>query len=199
MNHLHQMKWAKGATFALVLAVAGVIAFGGLTAGLQADHHESSFAADFGPDWKLKAANALEMAEAMPADKWDFKPTEEMRSFGELMHHIASSNFFFAAKAAGADMPEAAKFEGEKTKEAVLTYMKTSFATAGELVATIDDGKKEEVIDLFGGIRTQRRKVALFMLDHVTHHLGYAGPYIRLSGGKEVPAYRFTGSDQSPM
>ena len=194
MKDWNRRDWMKTAA----LGAVGAGALGGAVTGLRADTHGKNFAEDFTPDWELKMANAVEMAEAMPADKWTFKPTEEMRSFGELMVHIAESNYFFAAQAAGTEVPEDAKYKGEKTKEAVVAYMKKSFESAAKSVAMVEDARAEEVVDLFGGIRTSRKKICEFMRDHVTHHLGYSVPYLRLSGITEIPAYRFTGGDQSP-
>ena len=195
MKDWNRRDWMKTAA----LGAVGAGALGGAATGLRADTNGKSFAEDFGADWKLKTANAVEMAEAMPADKWIFKPTEEMRSFTALMVHIGQSNYFFSAQAAGTEVSEDSKYEGEKTKEAVVAYMKRSFESAAKLAATVDDARAGEVVDLFGGIRASRRKICEFMLDHVTHHLGYAVPYLRLSGVTEIPAYRFTGGDQSPM
>lgn len=180
-------------TSAAALAAAGL---GGLSLRAQSG---DSFVGDFGADWKLKKANAVEMAEAMPAEKYDFKPTPEMRPFGQLMVHLAQSCYFFAAGATGVDMPADSRFEGEATKDRVIPYMRKAFEFAGQAVAGVDDAKAAEIVPIFGSLRGTRRKVCEFMRDHVTHHLGYSVPYLRLSGVTKVPAYRFTGGNQSPV
>ena len=180
-------------------AALGAGAAGLASTGLHAVESGNSFAADFGADWKLKTANAIEMAEAMPAGKYDFKPTPEMRPFGELMVHLAGSNYFFAAGAAGEKPPAEGRFQGEHTKENVVAFMRKAFEYAAGMVETIGDDRAGEVIPVFGSLKATRRKTCEFMLDHVTHHLGYSVPYLRMAGVTKIPAYRFTGGDRSPM
>ena len=54
--------------------------------------------------WPRSQKNLLGAIEAMPGDKFAFKPTAEQMSFGHLVTHIIESNYFLCAKAA--DVPE---------------------------------------------------------------------------------------------
>ena len=51
--------------------------------------------------------NLAEAAESMPADEYSFKPTPEIRSFGELLGHVVNGNFFFCSQARGEKSPAA--------------------------------------------------------------------------------------------
>ena len=55
--------------------------------------------------------NLAEAAESMPAEDYAFKPTPEIRSFGELIGHLANGNFFFCAQAKGEAPPSTTDFE----------------------------------------------------------------------------------------
>ena len=54
---------------------------------------------------RTSAAIWSEAAEAMPAGDYAFKPTPEVRSFGELIGHVANANFFFCSQAHGEKSP----------------------------------------------------------------------------------------------
>jgi len=53
---------------------------------------ENDFKALFAKHWQISKEFTLAVAEAMPAESYDFKPNPEEMSFGELMIHIAKSN-----------------------------------------------------------------------------------------------------------
>ena len=179
------------------LLALGVVALASLPLGAGAEGHH--FSGDFAVDWKLQMEYTIEVAEAMPAEKYGFKPSEEMRSFGQLMAHIGGANYFFAATARGAEPPAEGKFEGETTKERVLSFLKGSFQYAKEAIASLDDDKAREEITIFGGqFIMSRAKLCEFMRNHVTHHRGYALPYLRLNG-IAPPSYRFSQRNTSPM
>jgi uncharacterized damage-inducible protein DinB len=192
MKNLKRRDWLIS-----TLAAAGAAGLARLPGAAAEAGHD--FSSDFGPDWELQKAYTLEVAEAMPAEKYTFKPTEEMRTFGELMAHIGSSNYSFSANARGAEPPAEARFEGEATKERVVAFLRGAFDYAAEAIASLDDQQAKEEISIFGGRLTlTRAKLIEFMRNHTTHHRGYALPYLRLNGIKP-PAYRFTGGRPSPM
>src|SRR5947207_4614501 len=64
---------------------------------LPADH---DFQATFMPHWLTAKAFTLAVAEAMPAEYYDFKPNPEELSFGDLMAHIADDNSTMCARVA---------------------------------------------------------------------------------------------------
>jgi uncharacterized damage-inducible protein DinB len=179
------------------LLALGVVALAGLplSAGEDGHHFSSGFAAD----WTLQMEYTIEVAEAMPPENYGFKPSEEMRPFGQLMAHIGGANYFFAALARGAEPPPEGKFEGEATKERVVSFLKGSFEYAKEAIASLDDEKAKEELTIFGGQFTMSRaKLCEFMRNHVTHHRGYALPYLRMNG-VAPPSYRFSQRNTSPM
>ncbi len=55
--------------------------------------------------------NLAEAAENMPADEYAFRPTPEVRTFGQLIGHVVDSNFFFCSQVAGEKSPATADYE----------------------------------------------------------------------------------------
>lgn len=57
--------------------------------------------------------NLAEAAESMPAEEYSFKPTPQIRSFAELIGHLASANFFFCSQVKGEHPPMLATMKAE--------------------------------------------------------------------------------------
>ena len=198
MEMMERRDWMKAAAVGLAAVGAGCA----VAPSANEQPAGEGFAAVFAPDWDLKRGYALAVAEAMPADKYDLKPTPEMRSFGELMAHISGAAYLMAATAAGDDDAiKAASQPPEGTdKETIVASMKTAFDYTGEAIPKVTDAVAGESVDVFDGYFTMTRsKLCQFMRDHTTHHLGYAIPYLRMGGVTEVPAYSFTGANPSPV
>ncbi|MGH9862039.1 MAG: DinB family protein [Candidatus Acidiferrales bacterium] len=194
MNNFKRREWLKTALGALGLAGAA-----GLRLTSAEGESEKKFSSEFGPDWDVAKAYTLEVAEAMPAEKYSFKPADPMRSFGEVLVHIGGSMYFMAASVRGAEAPAESKFAGEATKERVVSFLRGAFEYAAESVAMLDDTKASETVSVFGGRMTMSRaKLCQFMRDHSTHHRAYVLPYLRLNG-VEPPRYRFAGRGPSPV
>ena len=192
MDNLKRRDWMKKA-----LAALSAVGLGRLL--LSGAEGNQKFSADFGPDWEVQKAYTLEVAEALPAEKYDFQPAAEMRPFGELLAHISGSVFFFAASLRGEEPPAAAKPPAEATKENVVAHLQAAFDYAAEAIAALDDTRANETVSLFGGRLTMpAAKVCHFMRDHTTHHRAYALPYLRLNG-IQPPRYRFAGTRPSPV
>jgi hypothetical protein len=63
-------------------------------AAVPAAHAASKDLEIFAARWEKAKVFTLQVADAMPADAYDFKPKPEMRSYGQLMQHIATNNAF---------------------------------------------------------------------------------------------------------
>lgn len=187
---MKRREWLTRALAALGLA-------GLARTGLQAQAAKRTWAEEFGPDWEVAKAYTLEVANAMPDDKYSFKPAPEMRSFGELMGHTAGSIYAFMGSVRGEATP--VQQPKEATKEIVTQFMTAAFDHAGATLGTIDDSRAHENVKLFGGrLELPVWKVFHFMRDHITHHRAYGLPYLRLCG-VQPPRYRFSGARPSPV
>ena len=73
------------------------------------------------------AKNMSAAAEAMPADKFSFKPTADQMSFAHLAIHIADSNNLFCSKISGVAAAEGAKLAETDSKDKLVAAVKQSF------------------------------------------------------------------------
>src|SRR5437660_9820087 len=84
--------------------------------------------------------NMVAAAEAMPAEKYNFKPTPEMNSFGHLVMHIAQSNNSLCSKISDTPAPEA-KLADTDPKDKLVAGLKASFDYCASALEKVDDSK----------------------------------------------------------
>lgn len=121
-------------------------------------------------------------AEQMPESNYAFKPTPEVRSFGQLIGHIADSNFQICA-ATAANKPPMSDVEKTKTSKADLAQaLKSSFDYCDAAFAGLTtDAKAAEAVDFFGR-KVPRLSVLWFNTSHDYEHYGNIVTYMRLKG-----------------
>ncbi len=143
----------------------------------------------------------IELAEAMPADKYTFKPHDSIRSFGEQMAHIGmSSKFLLDMFVKGAPMPsqeqfaEAAKMEKEMgvDKEKVIATITATFKEIKDTYKGMSEEQMKETFKVpFDPKQPEfsKKKAFTFIKDHMIHHRGQALVGLRMQGIK-APQYR---------
>jgi uncharacterized damage-inducible protein DinB len=120
----------------------------------------------------------VSLAEAMPAEKYSWRPMEGVRSVGEVYMHIAGANYMIPA-ALGAKPPAGITRDMEKTvtdKAKIIDHLKQSFAHARQAIESSTDNTK--ATKLFGRDNTHGG-VKLLMITHLHEHLGQSIAYAR--------------------
>jgi uncharacterized damage-inducible protein DinB len=124
------------------------------------------------------------LAEAIPADKYTWRPASDVRSFAEVFMHVAAANFNLY-KLVGTPPPDGFNvkdFEKSTTDKAkVIATLKDSFAHAKKAITAVSDPDLEKSLDWFGGKNTERG-VLLFVVRHAAEHLGQSIAYARFAG-----------------
>jgi uncharacterized damage-inducible protein DinB len=118
-------------------------------------------------------------AAEMPPGEYAFKPTPEVRSFGQLIGHIADASYMFCSAATGKPGP---KKEIEKTitsKDALQKALAEAFTYCDGIYAASTDAALTTPIELFG--RKMVKFTALDVnVDHDNEHYGNLVTYLRL-------------------
>jgi hypothetical protein len=125
--------------------------------------------------------NMVGAAEAMPAEKYNFKPSPEMNSFGHLVMHIAQSNTTFCSKISGQAAPDV-KIAESDSKEKLVAAMKDSFAFCAAALEKVDDSKLGEQLMLFGTRPISRGGALVALGGSWTDHYATEAIYLRLNG-----------------
>jgi len=128
--------------------------------------------------------NLLDAAESMPAAEYAFKPTPEVRSFGQIVGHIASANFFFCAQAGGGQMPAMADYEKLADKAALVKALSESLTYCDGVYGGTTDDNFGQIVKLLAAKPSQagRGAVLFFNTTHNNEHYGNLVVYMRLKG-----------------
>jgi len=125
--------------------------------------------------------NMVEAADLMPAEKFSFKPTPEMITFGHLTMHIAQSNNGLCAKISGQTAPDV-KLTDTDPKDKLVAALKASFEYCSTVLAGVDDSKLGDPLPWFGGRQTSRAGVLIALTDDWYDHYSAQAVYLRLNG-----------------
>jgi len=121
-------------------------------------------------------------AEAMPAEKYSFKPTPDMNTFAHLTIHIAQGNNGLCSQISGAPAPTSDKLGDDDPKDKLVAGLKASFDFCATALANVDDSKIGEPMTLFGRVPSSRAGALIALSMGFADHYGAQAMYLRLSG-----------------
>ena len=143
------------------------------------------------------AKRALALAEAMPQDKFAWRPMEGVRSYGEVCMHMAGSTFLFLSYAGlkppsgpaqhlaaaymkrGFELPELFAAEAAvKDKSQIIEAMKQAFEQARDFIQTLPEADLGKPVQFFDR-KTTIRGLLVSMSGHLSEHLGQSIAYAR--------------------
>ncbi len=125
--------------------------------------------------------NTLAAIDAMPADKFGYKPTPDQMSFAHLVIHIAESNNGLCAKIADVPAPKVDELKETDPKDKLLSAARASFDFCSAALANVDDSKLGDNVD-FGRVQGPRAMGVFFLVGGLADHYGAAAMYLRLNG-----------------
>lgn len=125
----------------------------------------------------------LSLAEAMPAEKYTWRPGEGVRSVGEVFAHVSGANYFLPTFW-GAKIPDGVdprgfeKEGGDKAK--TIDTLKKSFDFLKQQIAAVSDADLDRKIKMFGQDATVRDAM-MVLASHAHEHLGQSIAYARMN------------------
>jgi uncharacterized damage-inducible protein DinB len=143
---------------------------------------DSGYTASVRNRWNAIKRNISGSAQAMPEAGFAYKPTPEVRSFGELLGHLTNEHYIFCSQMKGEKNPhEAVDFEKKTTKAEFVKDINDSIAYCDAAYAAIKDDAKATT-----PFAPNRRDTPFSsMLLNVTHdseHYGNLVTYLRMKG-----------------
>jgi hypothetical protein len=126
--------------------------------------------------------NILGAIGAMPADKFNYKPTPDQMTFAHLVVHIVGSNNGGCAKAADVAEPKVEELKETDSKDKMLAAATASFDFCADALGKMDDSKLGDTVELFGGRKFPRAMAALGLSSGWADHYAAAAMYLRLNG-----------------
>ena len=143
----------------------------------------SGFQTDLLADYGYITGHLLALADAVPADKYAWRPGEGVRSFAEVIGHVAAANYYGSA-ALGTPTPAGVNpgdLEKVADKTQSIANLKAAIEQFQKAVGAVDASALDEKVNLFGMSMTKRR-VMLTMQGHAHEHTGQAIAYARVNG-----------------
>ena len=184
------MSFAKHCRSLLIPTAALVLALGlaaSRTLAHEGHDHSASMSGAKGEVlmWIKDAETKLiELAEATPEGKYNYRPAKGVRSTGEVFMHVAGANYGIPTFV-GVKPPEGFVFdtyEKSKTKKAdIVAELKSSFAHMESAWNGMTDEDMEKPAEFFG-MKTTARGAYLLLLSHCHEHLGQSIAYARGNG-----------------
>jgi uncharacterized damage-inducible protein DinB len=139
------------------------------------------FRAEFLHDLDDVQKKILDLAAAVPADKYAWRPAPGVRSISEVYMHIAGGNHVLASFVGGKPGYDTRSLESITDKPRVLEELKKSFDNIRAAALNASDADLDKTVKIFGNNVTER---AAFInaLNHLHEHLGQSIAYARING-----------------
>ena len=127
--------------------------------------------------WMVDAANA------MPAEKYGFRPTPGQWIFGEIVSHVVFANYLVCSMMtdipAPADMPRVTETD---PKDKLVPALQASFDFCLRVLPTLNDSKMGDTVTFFDRNRVARARAVIEVVIDLTDHYAQMAMYLRLNG-----------------
>jgi uncharacterized damage-inducible protein DinB len=124
--------------------------------------------------------NLIRAAEKMPAENYSFKPVDTVRSFGQLIGHVANAQYMFCSPILGEASPNKANIEQTKTEKAdLVAALKEAFAYCDKAYASMTDASAAGLVKFMRG---DMAKIGVLSFNnmHNYEHYGNVVTYLRM-------------------
>lgn len=121
----------------------------------------------------------LRSAEKMPEEHYGFKPVDTVRSYGQLVGHVADAQYLFCSVALGEKSPAPGIEKGKTSKADLIAALKDSFAYCDRAYDGLTDATAVQPVKLFG---SDMPKLGALSINnaHTLEHYGNIATYLRI-------------------
>ncbi|HEX2572096.1 MAG TPA: DinB family protein [Polyangia bacterium] len=138
---------------------------------------------DWPDQWKSCTDRLLEAAEAMPEEKYGYRPTSDVDTFGDQLKHAALAMKILLANAEGKTVsPKDTGVEQLKTKAEIIALVRKVVTEGAAVIGRVAGKNDAQVVQsqFFG--KTTRRFLLIQAIGHNNNHYGQLVFYLRLNG-----------------
>lgn len=137
--------------------------------------------------WENSKNYLVAMAELMPEEEYDYKPTERQRSFKEQLLHIKDNMEWLSTSYFTSELEKSHEKDVPNSKTEIIVVLGIAFDTVSEIIKNTSEESLTETVEFFAGPKTKLQILNLLQ-DHVTHHRGQLIVYLNLKN-IEPPKY----------
>lgn len=160
-----------------------------LLIGMISNAQQGDVKSAFLEKWNNSKEYLIAIAEAMPEDKYDFKPTERQMSFKTQLIHIHGNMKWLGTNYFDLEGYNESEDLTKLSKEELLSILQNTFDSIYTSVEKTDVETLKDEVEFFAGPKTRLQMLNLLQ-DHVTHHRGQLVVYLNLC---DVELPRYTG------
>jgi uncharacterized damage-inducible protein DinB len=131
--------------------------------------------------YALVSGEVVAAAEKMPEENYSFKPTPEVRSFGQLVGHVADAQYGFCSTATGESNPVKAIEKTKTSKADLVAALKDAVAYCNKAYAGMTDAQGSQMVKMMN-FNVARLTVLSVNTAHTDEHYGNMVTYLRLKG-----------------
>jgi DinB family protein len=128
-----------------------------------------------------ESKDTIDAVEAMPGDKFGFRPTPQQNSFGHLVVHMIRANYFLCPLVSGSKSTKIPDLKDDDPKDTLVPALKASFDFCTQSLAPMDDSKLGEQVKFLGKSVSRGFMVVTISEDYGDHY-STAAMYLRLNG-----------------
>ena len=139
----------------------------------------------------------LRSADKMPEESYSFKPTEAVRSYGQIIGHLADAQYLFCSAALGEKNPDL-KIEQTKTSKAdLIAALKAGFAYCAKAYDGLTDASAGQMVKFFGNDRPRLGVLTVNNM-HNMEHYGNLVTYMRMKNIVPPSSEQTPAAPQAP-
>jgi uncharacterized damage-inducible protein DinB len=142
----------------------------------------TSFLAATKATWESTRSLVLGIAESVPEDKYDFRPTPAVRTAREVLIHLIGENYFFFSRVSGETLESNTHFDSLKSRAEILKALRESYDYGARVWDGLTEEKALELVPGKGGQPVQRWSAILGAIQDNMNHYGNLVVYLRLNG-----------------
>ena len=131
--------------------------------------------------YSLVSGEVIAAAEKMPEENYSFKPTPEVRSFGQLVGHVADAQYGMCSTAIGESNPSKGIEKTKTSKADLVSALKEAVAYCNKAYDGMTDAKGAEVVKMMN-YNVAKLTVLSVNTAHTDEHYGNMVTYLRLKG-----------------
>ncbi|MGA7632688.1 MAG: DinB family protein [Terriglobales bacterium] len=121
----------------------------------------------------------MKSADEMPESKYGYRPTKDVRSFAEILNHVADISYILCSNAKGEATPATAAAKGSKTE--IMAYLKGAFGYCDGVYSGFTDAHLNDPANFFG-VNTNKMFILTQVANHDALHYGNLVTYLRING-----------------
>lgn len=172
----------KRAILIQVVLLGALLSFTSISASAQ-ESATKAVVSDFQNVFAFTSDKAGQLGDAIPEEKYDWRPSEGVRSIREVVLHLAGANYFFGSML-GAQIPEGVDprtlEQSGMSREEAIAALEESVVYIQDFLNTLSEEDLNTKIDFFGNEVTKRQAM-IALGGHASEHLGQLIAYARMN------------------